>query len=271
MRRAVADWGAGLLALAVLAFGGLIVLKPAVDHWDDVYRADPFGGGATTRTIERSRPAREPGAQRESASSGTSTGAGASGSTTSTSSGNDERPVERSSSTRTARTRTTVTIRTEEAPFLERTLGKGGLLLLRLAVVALAALLVGAVAQRALTGDFGLRPRRRAAVAPAGGYASSATGELEPAEDPEAETAPIPNGRDTPEEANGASLAGAIAMLVASRREELGISQRELAKRAGISHTVISRIEGGEHSPSPKTLERLTEALGIGPLSSKQG
>ena len=48
---------------------------------------------------------------------------------------------------------------------------------------------------------------------------------------------------------------------MATRREALGLSQRELAKRAGISHTVISRIEGGEHSPSPKTLERLAEAL----------
>ena len=48
---------------------------------------------------------------------------------------------------------------------------------------------------------------------------------------------------------------------IAQERVRRSLSQRELAKRAGISHTVISRIEGGEHSASPKTLERLADAL----------
>ena len=69
------------------------------------------------------------------------------------------------------------------------------------------------------------------------------------------------NGAETPPEPAGANFGPAIAKLVASRREAMGLSQRELGKRAGISHTVISRIEGGEHSPSPKTLERLADAL----------
>ena len=35
----------------------------------------------------------------------------------------------------------------------------------------------------------------------------------------------------------------------------------ELAKRAGVSHTVVSRIEQGEQTPSRRTLERLADAL----------
>ena len=58
-------------------------------------------------------------------------------------------------------------------------------------------------------------------------------------------------------------MAWAIATLVASRREALGLSQRELAKRAGICHTVISRIESGRHKTSVETLQRLAHALGL--------
>jgi transcriptional regulator with XRE-family HTH domain len=46
-----------------------------------------------------------------------------------------------------------------------------------------------------------------------------------------------------------------------ARRENLGLSQRELAQRADISHSVISRIEKGRHGASLNTLERLAEAL----------
>ena len=44
-------------------------------------------------------------------------------------------------------------------------------------------------------------------------------------------------------------------------RQMHGLSQRELAKRAGISHTVVSRLESGQQVPSAKTLERLAEAF----------
>jgi len=69
------------------------------------------------------------------------------------------------------------------------------------------------------------------------------------------------NGRAAAQEVNGAELASSIGKFVAWRREDLGLSQRELAKRAGISHTVISRLESGQQVPSPKTLERLAEAF----------
>jgi hypothetical protein len=41
-RRTIADLAAGLAAVGVLALGGLIVVKPALDHFSDVYRGNPF-------------------------------------------------------------------------------------------------------------------------------------------------------------------------------------------------------------------------------------
>ena len=130
------------------------------------------------------------------------------------------------------------------------------MLLIRLALVALAAYLAAAL--------LAARDPRRATASGAltsavrGGPPRSSTEPLR------ARCRPTANGRTANgpvEDSAGATLAPGIAKLVASRRETLGLSQRELAKRAGISHTVISRIEGGEHSPSPKTLERLADAL----------
>jgi transcriptional regulator with XRE-family HTH domain len=46
-------------------------------------------------------------------------------------------------------------------------------------------------------------------------------------------------------------------------REERGLSQRELAQRAGISTNAISLIERDENSPSVSTLQNLATALNI--------
>ncbi len=46
-------------------------------------------------------------------------------------------------------------------------------------------------------------------------------------------------------------------------REERGLSQRELAQRAGISTNAISLIERDENSPSVSTLQNLAGALNI--------
>ena len=201
------------MAVAVLVLGGLVVVKPAVDHWDDLYRGDPFRAGTTSQVVQKT------------------------------------------SGKKVDRTRTT----TKEASssFPERMLGDSGVLLLRLCLVVLAAFLAAAVLQRVILGTYGLRggiapgPRRTPAPASNSALATDRAHELRTS-----------NGADaTDQEAAGATLAPGIAKLVATRREALGLSQRELAKRAGISHTVISRIEGGEHSASPKTLERLADAL----------
>lgn len=217
-RRAIADWSAGVAAVAVLVLGGLVVVKPAVDHWNDVYRDDPFRAATTTQTV-------------------------------------------RAKSSDTA-TRTTIT-KKESTPIAERALGKGGLLLLRLAVVVLAAFLAAAVVQRIVLGSYGLRAPPAAARATDDREKPARASD---AQEPVEAAAATGNGRSAdgngaPAETNGAELASSIGKFVAWRREDLGLSQRELAKRAGISHTVISRLESGQQVPSPKTLERLAEAF----------
>ena len=52
-----------------------------------------------------------------------------------------------------------------------------------------------------------------------------------------------------------------FARLVIIRRTELGITQRELARRMGTSHSVISRLERGRRNFSMTTLQRLARAL----------
>jgi len=41
----------------------------------------------------------------------------------------------------------------------------------------------------------------------------------------------------------------------------LGLTQAELAKRVGTSHSAISRIESGQHATTVATLQRLAEGL----------
>jgi ribosome-binding protein aMBF1 (putative translation factor) len=52
-----------------------------------------------------------------------------------------------------------------------------------------------------------------------------------------------------------------LARIVIRRRMELGLTQEELAKRMGTSHSAISRIESGQHGTSVQTLQRLAAAL----------
>jgi len=44
-------------------------------------------------------------------------------------------------------------------------------------------------------------------------------------------------------------------------RKQLRISQRVLAKRAGISASALSNIEHGRHKPAARTLKRIIWAL----------
>src|SRR5215207_2425982 len=57
-----------------------------------------------------------------------------------------------------------------------------------------------------------------------------------------------------------ASLA---ATLVHDARSRAGLTQRELARRAGTAQSAVARIESGATSPSWETLSRLLQAAGF--------
>ncbi|WP_107659333.1 helix-turn-helix domain-containing protein [Nocardia suismassiliense] len=56
-------------------------------------------------------------------------------------------------------------------------------------------------------------------------------------------------------------LSMALAQAVYDRRTELGLTQAELAERAGLTQAKISRIEGSDTVPTLPLLAKLAEAL----------
>jgi ribosome-binding protein aMBF1 (putative translation factor) len=52
-----------------------------------------------------------------------------------------------------------------------------------------------------------------------------------------------------------------IAAHIRERRYELDLTQREVADRAGTSHSFISRVEGGDHIPTIPVLKRILAVL----------
>jgi transcriptional regulator with XRE-family HTH domain len=56
-----------------------------------------------------------------------------------------------------------------------------------------------------------------------------------------------------------------LSRVVRQRREQLGLSQDELAQRSGLHRTYISDIERGARNLSLKNLVRLAEALEVQP------
>lgn len=59
------------------------------------------------------------------------------------------------------------------------------------------------------------------------------------------------------------AFARAIARQVIHYRIDHDLSQRELAKRLGVSQGLVGRLELGEHEPRFSTLQMLSRALGI--------
>ena len=53
------------------------------------------------------------------------------------------------------------------------------------------------------------------------------------------------------------------AGLVLLAREQAGLSQRELAERAGVAQSEIARIESGKREPSIPTLQRILAGAGL--------
>lgn len=52
-----------------------------------------------------------------------------------------------------------------------------------------------------------------------------------------------------------------IAAHLRERRFELGLTQQEVATAVGTSHTAISRLESGTHTPSLATLQKIAAVL----------
>ena len=50
-----------------------------------------------------------------------------------------------------------------------------------------------------------------------------------------------------------------------AKRKERGLSQRALAKLAGVSQALIAEIERGKHPPSAASLAKIASALGLAP------
>jgi ribosome-binding protein aMBF1 (putative translation factor) len=74
-----------------------------------------------------------------------------------------------------------------------------------------------------------------------------------------------PVGGRRPEEVEAgrddARRAYELAVAIRTRRLELGLSQSQLARRAGMSQPVISRLEEGGSVPTLRVLDRLAAAL----------
>jgi ribosome-binding protein aMBF1 (putative translation factor) len=51
--------------------------------------------------------------------------------------------------------------------------------------------------------------------------------------------------------------------LVRAWREHLGLTQQQVADRAGMKQPALARIEQGESTPRAITLQRLAEAMGL--------
>jgi len=54
-----------------------------------------------------------------------------------------------------------------------------------------------------------------------------------------------------------------LAMRFKRLREERGLTQDRLAKRSGVSHGYLARLEIGMHDPSLSTLKKLAKALKV--------
>lgn len=52
-----------------------------------------------------------------------------------------------------------------------------------------------------------------------------------------------------------------IAAHIRERRFELDLTQKEVADRAGTSHSFISKVEGGDHIPTIPVLKRILSVL----------
>lgn len=58
-------------------------------------------------------------------------------------------------------------------------------------------------------------------------------------------------------------IGSTVVRLLRTKREALGLSMNEVASRAGLSHSMVSRVEHELRRPTLDTLLRITGAMGI--------
>ena len=66
-------------------------------------------------------------------------------------------------------------------------------------------------------------------------------------------------------ESRNPELMSAFAVEMKARRNALGISQEELAHRAGVDRSFVARIETARNQPTLSVLFRLCDGLGVAP------
>ena len=54
-----------------------------------------------------------------------------------------------------------------------------------------------------------------------------------------------------------------VARALIKLRLDLNLTQQELARKAGVPQSVIARLESGKHSPSLRSLEKISNRLGL--------
>lgn len=143
-RKQTADIVSLLASLVVFAGGLVVVVWPSLQHHGTLF-ADPWAPRTTTTRVEKTAGSQTDKPKVATTVTGRAAGDSAGGGATTT-------------VTERAGIATEVTKTTAEADLslIERGLGTGGLLLLRLGLVAMAAFLAGAVIQRTILGRFAI-------------------------------------------------------------------------------------------------------------------
>ena len=68
-----------------------------------------------------------------------------------------------------------------------------------------------------------------------------------------------------------AALMAAFGENVRKRRKELGFTQEELARQAGLHRTYVADVERGNRNPSLETVALLARGLGLTPAKLCEG
>jgi hypothetical protein len=142
-----------IAAILVLVAGFVLVVLPSITHYkEQVWDRDPFAVRLVTEKVTKSSTPEATTTPATTKVTRTVT-RGATGRTTTTVTETTAATTQRGAAT----TETTTTTKEASDSLLERALSTGGLVLFRVAIVAFAAFIAGAVVQRAILGKYALK------------------------------------------------------------------------------------------------------------------